>query len=502
MSAAHPNILWIMTDQQRADALGCVTPWMHTPHMDGLAAAGAHLRRMFAQSPVCVPSRVNFITGRYPHCHRVRENRMMAGPFEPHLFRACKRAGYRLGLAGKNHMFYNEELANFDFDASRADHDVPDSPAATAYREHVKQAAARMQEQGCWAGACFHEFPEELTRTHRTGAAAVRFIEEHPAERPFLLWTSFADPHAPHTAPARLAPLYPLDALPLPAGALADEADAEVHGKPVRQAIKRKAQGMVAAPEEGVRRYLAVYSAMISFVDEWVGRILAALAARGMAENTIIVFTADHGDFRGDHGMVKKDLELYDCLLNIPCMVAWPGRIAPRRFDRALVEQIDLYPTVADYAGVAVPPGVQGRSLRPLFEGAADYWRDEIFAEICPPDYRNTYPTFDAFIAAWRAQHAAPGHPLSWTASFNVPGDYVKSIRTATRKYVWYAHGEEELYDLQHDPGETKNLAAAPQHAAEKSALKLRLLEWHALSEDPLDSAIERTIAKEFPWTT
>ncbi|NLF40983.1 sulfatase-like hydrolase/transferase [bacterium] len=497
-----PNILWIMTDQQRADALGCVTPWMHTPHMDRLAAQGAHVRTMFAQSPVCVPSRVNFITGRYPHSHRVRENRMMCGPFEPHLFRVLKRAGYRLGIAGKNHMFYKDELANMDVDATRADQDLPDTTEAEAYRAHIKQVNARMSSTGCWAGACFHEFPEEFTRTHRTGAAAVKFIEEQPAGQPFFLWASFADPHAPHTAPARFAQLYPPDRMPVPPGALAGETGAEVGGKPSRQAIKRKAQGMVEAPEEGVRRYVAVYSAMISFVDEWVGRILDALDARGMADNTIVVFTADHGDFRGEHGMVKKDLVLYDCLLNIPFIMRYPRVIAPRRVEGTLAEQVDILPTLLDYAGIPSPDGLQGRSMRPLLDGKTDRWKDEVFAEICPPDYRNPYRTFDAFMNEWRENRETPGHLLQWTASFNVPGEFVKAVRTRTRKYVWYAHGEEELYDLANDPGETVNRADDPAYAADKQLLKLRLLEWHALSEDPLDPARDRAIAKDYPWTT
>ncbi|MGC9349596.1 MAG: sulfatase family protein [Anaerolineae bacterium] len=497
----QPNVLWIMTDQQRADALGAVTPWMHTPNLDRLAVEGVHLRRAFAQSPVCVPSRINYVTGRYPHSHRNRENNARVGPGEPHIFRVLKASGYNLGIIGKNHMFYEDELVNLNLDLTHVDKMGDNSsPEAQAYQAHWAECRRRLWEEGSWT-ASFHDFPEELTRTHRTGAAAVDYLRQADPSRPFFLWVSFADPHVPHTAPRRFAHLYPLEEMPVPPGALASEAEAEVRDKPRRQAIKRKAQGMVGAPEEGLRRYLAVYSAMISFIDEWIGRILYTLAMRGLAEDTIVVFVSDHGDFRGEHGMVKKDLLLYDALLNVPCIIRHPGHIKPQVVD-ALVEQVDLYPTLMDYLRLELPKGVQGRSLRPLLEGDVDAIHGAVFGEICPPLYRNPYASADGFISEWEKYHAAEGHPLQWTAPYNVPGDYIKSIRTSTRKYVWYANGEEELYDLEADPGETVNLAGDPAYADEKRILKMHLLEWHALSEDPLDSGDARAFAQRYPWAT
>jgi arylsulfatase A-like enzyme len=397
-------------------------------------------------------------------------------------------------------MFYDDELANLDLDRTRVDREGDaSSPAAHAYAAHLQECRRQLHEDGCWT-ASFHDYPEHLTRTHRTGAAAVEYLKHADGGTPFFLWVSFADPHVPHTAPRRFAELYPLENVPVPEGALAAEDEAEVQTKPLRQAIKRKAQGMVGAPEEGLRRYIAVYSAMVTFVDEWIGRILDTLEARGLAEETLIVFVADHGDFRGDHGMVKKDLLLYDSLLNVPGILCYLGRIAPQRVDSALVEQIDLYPTLMDYLGLDIPKGVQGISLRPLFEGRSADLHEAVYSEICPPLFRNPYTSADAFIADWREYHTTEGHPLQWTAPFNVPGDYLKAIRTQTHKYVWYAQDEEELYDLVADPGETMNLADDPAHADVRAELKLRLLEWHALSEDPLDAGDARALAEAYPW--
>lgn len=490
-----PNILFIMTDQQRADALGCVTPWFHTPHLDRLAAESAHFSNFFAQSPVCGPSRVNLITGRYPSSHGVLQNRAFTWG-EPHIFRVLKKAGYHLGAFGKNHMLAKQDLAGFDREGLSGHHHPDDPPAWTA---HLRECGERLKTIGCWAGACWHDFPEEFSSTARTGQAACDYLRTAPEEKPFMLWVSFSDPHAPHTAPRRFAKLYPEDRLPLPEGALAGEDLAEIKTKARRVAIKRAAQGMVAAPEAGVRRYRAVYAGMVSFVDEQVGKILAELERRNLAENTIVVFTSDHGDFFGDHGMVKKDLMHYDCLLNVPCMVRWPGRIRPAR-PTALVEQIDLMPTLLEACGVEIPRGVQGKSLLPLLQGASTEHREEIHAEVNTSDMRNPYPDFASFRADWEAAQKAEKHPLKWTAPFNVPGDFTKAIRTKTHKYIWYVTGEEELYDLVTDPGEKHNLASDPAQREQLADLRHRLLDWHVRSEDPLMPADRLEIEKTYPW--
>lgn len=200
-----PNILWIMTDQQRADALGCVSPWMYTPNLDRLAVEGAHFNQFFAQSPVCVPSRINYITGRYPHSHRNRENNARVAPGEPHIFRVVKNAGYQIAVFGKNHMFYEEDLHKLNTDGTRVDSlGQLNAPEIRDYQAHLTECRRKLNNIGCWT-ASFHNYPEELTRTHRTGAAAVDYLRKVDTISPFFLWVSFADPHVPHTVPERFA---------------------------------------------------------------------------------------------------------------------------------------------------------------------------------------------------------------------------------------------------------------------------------------------------------
>lgn len=494
------NLLWVMCDQMRADALGCVSPWMHTPNLDVLASEGTRLSHLFAQSPVCVPSRCNLVTGRYPHAHRCRENHARLGPGEPHLFRVLKAAGYRTGLVGKNHMFDPRDMAPLDIDRADA---AEKKGLPPEWEWHLQEIGRDMVTRGSWAGARFHDLPEEFSTTHRIGSAAVEALETFAAgDDPFFLWVSFHDPHTPHTAPRRFESLYPPESVPLPPGALGPTADTELaRGKPARQPIKRDAQKMPDATEDDLRRYVAVYSAMISYVDEWTGRILEKLDALGLREDTLVLFVSDHGDFRGEHAMVKKDLVLYDSLLRVPGILRLPGGLPAGAVHDGLCETIDLYPTLCDLLGVAVPRGVQGRSLVPVLRGEATDRDDAVFAEVCPPHFRCPYPDFATFLGGWERAQTTEGHPLRWTAPFNVPGDFVKCVRTRDRKYAWYPNsGEEELYDLEADPGETVNLAADTGWANEKSALRARLLEWAVRTEDPRDPLDDQRIAHDLPW--
>jgi arylsulfatase len=244
---------------------------------------------------------------------------------------------------------------------------------------------------------------------------------------------------------------------------------------------------MELAGEGALRRYVAVYSAMITHVDEQIGRILDRIDSLGLVRDTIVLFTSDHGEFRGEHGMVEKDLLLYDCLLRVPCMIRWTGEIERRRSD-ALAEQIDLYPTLAELAGVPLPKGIQGRSLAALLRGDAIAHRTEVHAEVCQPDARNPFPDYESFRSGWDR------------APFNVPGDHLKMIRTREHKYVWSPEGDRELYDLIADPGERTNLAGREELRGLERELEHRLFEWVVRTEDVRDREDDDELERTHPW--
>ncbi len=476
-----------MTDQQRFDALGANGyRIIHTPNLDALARRSVNVQGFYTQSPVCVPSRCNLFTGRYPHAHRVRENHsLLEAGREIHLFRVLKKAGYRLGYCGKNHLLEQEEFANFDF----VNIDPHDAPSLTDWYQQYRNGLRAQGQPEIWRAGTFHDFPDEATRTWRTAQPALEFLQQQTADQPFCLCVSFSDPHVPHLAPRRFEPLYPLDRLEL-----YPRREGELAEKARRFHIKWRAQKSDTADEAGRRHYLAVYYAMISYVDEMIGRILAGLAERGLAENTLVVFTSDHGDFCFEHNLVKKDLVLLESLLHVPCLFSLPGKLQPRVVSDSLMEQVDVMPTLLDLLGVAVPFGVQGRSLLPYLRGEKPGHRDAVYGEVCPPWLYNRFASYEAFEA----------HHGGWEKTpMNVPGDYTKCIRTRDYRYIWYGTGEEELYDLRRDPHEQYNVAGQHEYATIKTELKLRLLEWHALTEDPLDPLSIRQLQTEYAgWQT
>ena len=488
----QPNILFIMTDQQRFDAMSCHGGQAITPHLDRLAGMGADLQQFYTQTPVCVPSRQNIFSGR----HFIARNGEagLLQPSEIHLFKTLKQAGYYLGYTGKNHLLETQEFDNFDF----SDLDQPlrkepqQSEARQAFQRLQQQSGEMLETKGCWASGCFFEGDETAMDSYRIRESAIRCLRQAPADRPFCLTVSFLDPHVPHVAPAKFKEWYPLEHITLPS-----YPPEVLEQKAPRFKLKQRGQRMDLATTEGLQRYLQVYYSMISCVDEQVGAIWDELKASGRDRDTIIVFTADHGDFACDYGMTKKDLVLLDVLLNVPCLIVWPGHIAPNAISNTLAEQIDLMPTLLDLCDIAVPPGCQGQSLKPLLFGETAVHKNTVHLEVCRPASHNPYATFAEFYTAWQRHHAHPGHELSWSNSFNIPGDYSRGIRTTEWKYIWYGDEFEELYDLRIDPHEFDNLALRPEYrprCAEMNAQMWQaaqdLSDWRSSAERVTENAI------------
>lgn len=489
-SAAQPNLLFIMTDQQRFDTLTVNgNPDMKTPVLDTLARSGANMQGYFTCSPVCGPSRANLFTGRYPHSHGIRENyNLPEAGREINLFRILKQNGYKLGYVGKNHLFDPQELPNFDF-FSYAGSEEKSPEEETLQKEFDAWRVKIGVPPGAseiWRTGYVHDGPVESTRTWQTAEAGIGFLNKQDTNTPFVLCLSFEDPHLTHIALQEYFDKYPLDEIDL----LPFNGEEELQQKAKRWMMKYKAMNAQNATEQDKKHYIAVYRAMISWADTQIGRVLQTLDEKGLRDNTLIVFTSDHGDFNFEHGIALKDLVLVDSLLRVPCLFSMKGTIEPSVFpEDVLIEQVDILPTILDLLGVETPIGVQGTSFAPLLLGQTTRHKDAVFAEICPPYLYNKYNTYEEFAA----ENGGVGH-----TPFNVPGDFCKSIRETDWRYIWYGNGEEELYDQVTDPHELVNLAADPAYAAEKERLKMRLLEWNAITEDPLDPNLRRDLQEQY----
>lgn len=504
----RPNILLIMTDQQKADSLALYgNRHVRTPAIDRLASSGVVIDGMICNYPACTPGRSAVMTGRYPHTNGVRANHLHLPEHELSLPVLLHAAGYRMGLVGKNHVFPDGtlwsqfrvgRLALRDFDNfprqpdveeelraeglladqrslfetwSTASHFGPDGDEFVDLRTF----AMRREYWRSFAAAATLPFPADHCTSAVLGDRASSFVAGAADDpRPWFLWLSFPDPHNPYLAPEPYASMYDPDVVDIPP-------DDPMTDKPERHAIARRMNGMESYDERVVREAVAMQYGQVSAIDDGVDRVLRTLERTGQLENTIVVYTTDHGGYVGDHGAWHKSLAFFDCLVRLPMVVSWPGTIAPRRLADGFMEQVDVLPTLLELARLPTPPGVQGRSMVSALHGDETAmrdvahseggeagtpvtWDDLPFTPDSPLDSR--WYGWDGFVEAWIGQG--------------------KMLRTADRKYVWWANGEEELYDLVADPDELVNLAVREDTATERMAFRDDLLHWTVSTEDQL----------------
>jgi len=463
------SILWICSDQQRFDTLGCYgNRFVRTPNIDRLAERGVLFERAYCQNPLCTPSRASFLTGRYPSTVRCVQNGQSIPEQEVLVTRLLADAGYTCGLSGKLHLSacnpracavmerrIDDGYAEFHW----SHHPTPDWPA-NEYTQWLCEQGEEFRRSpfpGC--GHIRTGMPGPLHQTTWCAEKAIRFIEARAdADTPWLFSVNMFDPHFPFDPPERLLQRYldDLEDVPLPNYRPGELETKPEHQQNWHQGGPHRAEEMSERDHRLVR---AAYWAMIDLIDEQVGRMLGALEAAGQAENTMVIFMSDHGEMLGDHGLYLKGRAFYEPAVRVPLIVSAPGAIQGGRRSRALVELVDLAPFLLEAAGLPVPRSMQGHSLLPLLSGGADldHHRDDVYSEF----------------------HVARQRPK--------PGDNVTMLRTDRHKLV-VVHGKEpgELYDLKADPTETDNRWDDPACRAVKVDLLRRLSDRMAETVDPL----------------
>lgn len=342
---APPNVIFITSDQMRGDALGFLgSRNARTPNLDRMAKEGVAVVNCFANGPVCVPTRKSCFSGQYPHVHGSPTNverPLLSWPGS--LLEHFQKRGYRTGWVGKNHTFEKSELASLDFASIR------DREPFRAYNSYVPPH---------WHTDVY--WPEEKCYPQVNSDAAAGFIRDHRNGDPFFLHVSYFDPHPPYMAPARYTSRYRSSEMKLPVYVPPERLSS-------RLADYHRAAGFDRITRQDLTETMRYYYAQIEWgVDEQVGRLLRLLEDQGLSQRTIVMFTADHGDFMGTHGMVRKGPFLYDALLHVPMIWHAPGRIARGHRTEALAQSIDIFPTLADLSGGTPPGRLPGRSLAPF----------------------------------------------------------------------------------------------------------------------------------------
>jgi arylsulfatase A-like enzyme len=432
----RPNILWICTDQQRYDTIQALgNKYIRTPNIDRLVEEGVAFTHAHCQSPICTPSRASFLTGMYPDtihaCINGNESWSAAAPL---ITKTLKDAGYDCGLAGKFHlstaMIHEPELRPEDDGYRKFWHShapqqgIGKGNQYTDWLESIGQDYDQLKEENGF-------IPPEWHQTTWCADRAIEFLEE-PRTGPWLFSMNTYDPHGPYDPPQKYLDRFDVDELPEPLFRMSDLAAQEKLSEVLFQSEAKR-----FAPEDA-KRTLAKYWAQIELIDENVGRILDALEETGQRENTIIIFTSDHGEMAGDHGLHYKGCRFYEGLVRVPLIFSWPKRIQQDLRSDALVELIDIVPTLLDATGLEIPERMQGKTLVPILEGKAR------------PDYHREFARCVFYDA------------------LDGPKSYATMIRTHEYKLVNY-HGHDglgELFDLRNDPGEFENEWDNPEYAA------------------------------------
>jgi len=480
-----------MTDQHRWDCIGANgNRLIKTPNLDRLAAESANFTHFFVQAPVCVPSRASFFTGRYPHSHRNRVNYTPLDRGEVLMQSRLRDNGYATASVGKLHYYpptvmeakrtgfdaveLHDAVSSFDrfsdYITWRKQHDPLSALQHRAFASDIpagknpfRQAIDEKYSETTWTG--------ERTRHHIRRLAG--------GDQPFFLFSSFWKPHSPFEVPQPYDAMYDDVEIPLPKQMTLEEIMRLP--TPLRTLILRFRPEYDTDRERLQWIYRSYYGA-ISHIDREVGSILDTLEAVGVADNTIVVFSSDHGDQLLEHGLMGKNC-FFESSVRVPFIIRFPGHVRPAQYEE-LVESVDLLPTVFELAGLPEPYSNQGHSLAGLIvKNRSDYVaRTAVFSEnVIPEVITGSSETFE-FIKGEGIRGIR--HPDA------------KMVRTRRWKYVYYPEGFEELYDLKADPNEMENLADDTEYREQIYEMKDRLLHWLTTADEP-DQIAPRWLSPE-----
>ncbi len=458
------NVLWICTDQQRYDTIASLgNSNLRTPAIDQLVSQGVAFTHAFCQSPVCTPSRASFLTGRYPRTTRCRQNGQTLPADEKLISKRFSEAGYVCGLAGKLHLASCsdgkvEHRGDDGYSFWKwSHHPQPDWPE-NAYTQWLADQGVSWEELLTDEGDGYVQegVPARLHQTTWCADMAIEFMTKN-RKRPWFFSFNCFDPHHPFDPPPEYRRRIAVERMPLPK--LGPRQTAPTSYQELDRVWAHNDEGgfhAAAMTDDDRRRVTAAYYAMIELIDDQVARMLQTLDDTGQRERTLVVFMSDHGEMLGDHGLYYKGPHFYEAAIRVPLVLSWPERFERNWRVDGLVELVDLAPTLMEAAGLEAPACMQGRSLMAHCLGRADptHHREYVFSE-----YYN-----------------------SWTH----PRSYGSMMRTTTEKIAVY-HGVNfgEVYDLEDDPAEFRNLWNDPGQLGRRDRLMKACFDASIFTMDP-----------------
>ena len=476
--APRPNLLFVFTDQQRFDTMRCYgNDWIRTPHLNALAEQSFVFENAYVTQPVCTPSRSSIVTGLYPHTNGCTANNIPLGPDTPTIAEMISD-DYARGYFGKWHLG-DEIVAQHGFDHwvsiednYRKYYSREEYLARFSSYHHFLLGHAFQPNYDCEGARVFSrgfacKVQERFTKPAFLAQEATRFLEEH-RERPFLLYVNFLEPHSPYLGP--FYDLYSPDDLPTPPHFLEPppENASRLHRLMADLYMNSPRAGFNLRTEADWRRLRSEYMGNVTLVDRAVGRMLEALDVNGLAENTIVVFTSDHGDLLGDHGILAKCV-MYEEATRVPLLMRVPWLASQPRRIGGCVSQVDLVPTLLELLDQPLPDGLQGKSRCDVLRDEASLDDNDAFIEWNGPDGRRLIE------------------------SAEMPAEEIDRIKSSPWRTIMTGDGWKlnlsphdhcELYDLNTDPTEQRNLFDDPAQKERVRDLATRIHAWQERTND------------------
>ena len=469
----RPNLLFIFTDQQRADTMACYgNHVIQAPNLNRLAEQSFVFENTYVSQPVCTPSRSTIMTGLYPHTNGCIENSVPL-PAQTKTIAEMVSPEYRRGYFGKWHL--GDELSpqhgfehwlRIEDNYRKSYSDADDLPKRSDYHAYLIENGYEPDKESAgqkvFSRPMAARLPVEHTKASFLGREVAGFLRESDGE-PFVLFVNFLEPHAPFVGPFN--DLHPHDHLntgpaflkkPSRNASMLHRVMADYYGQ-ARQ------DGVDLSSESGWREIRARYWGLVTLVDRAVGVILGALEATGQAENTVVVYTSEHGDMQGDHGILNKTV-MYEESMKVPLLMRVPWLAGNGKNIRGRLSQIDLVPTLLDLLGESIPSELEGQSRAAVLQGASDLQANDAFVQ-------------------W---NGSDGHK-SRGFETDVPAELIAEVAETPRRTIIASEGwklnlspgdNAELYDLNSDPHELVNLYDEPDQQDRVQDLTERLVEW------------------------
>ncbi len=455
-----PNVLIIYTDQQRYNTIHALgNKHIKTPHIDDLISEGTAFTHSFVTAPVCVPSRWSLHSGMYTTTHQTYSNHHVSKKKRPATSMPLefKKQGYQTVLVGKNHCFLNKKHMDVMIKTKKFKKKPKDKRSA--------------DEAMPWT---VEEDPMHLLTSD---ALAVLDKQRKEDGKPVFMWLSYLYPHTPYMCPEPYFSMYNDVDIDKPA---VESNGLKAAGKPFRQQFhKANTDRLKPYDEAKTMRMKRTYYSMVSMIDAEIGRLIDFLDKNNMRENTIIVFTSDHGDYMGDHGMNTKSPAMYDCLTRVPLIFSWPKTIKANQITDELASNIDVMPTLLNFIGAEIPEQVQGNSLVPLLtKGKMKKSRKYIFSEYGIPGKPLDEESLKKLIPNVEENPIDFVKGIPWEANPVSLAGRFRMIRSHDFKLVEEENGTNELYDLKKDPNELVNVYGQPEYAKVQKKMTKALKKW------------------------